>query len=180
MGWREFRSGCVVSLAQSASGDSRMRRWPAPIAAIGIATSLVVGLALGPVQGASAADMRSVSERAAVLYDAPSTRAKKLYVVAQYYPLEVVVNIDSWVKVRDVSGELAWVEKKSLSDRRTLIVSVAVADVRQSADEKSPLSFQAREGVVLELAEAPAAGWVKVRHRDGQVGYIAARQVWGL
>ena len=141
---------------------------------------LVAAFAMATLRMSFAADMRSVSERAAVLYDAPSTRSKKLYVVGQYYPVEVVVNIDNWVKVRDVSGELSWIEKKSLSDRRTLIVSVAMADVRQAADEKSPLVFQAREGVVLELAEAPAAGWVKVRHRDGQSGYVTVRQVWGL
>ena len=145
-----------------------------------LATILVTAAVAVNVPVATAADMRSVSERAAVLYDAPSTRSKKLYVVGHYHPVEVVVNIDNWVKVRDVSGELAWIEKKSLSERRTLIVSVAMADVRQSADEKSPLAFQAREGVVLELAEAPAAGWVKVRHRDGQTGYVAVRQVWGL
>lgn len=141
---------------------------------------IATGFVLLPIASASAAEMRSVSERAAVLYDAPSTRAKKLYVVAQYYPVEVVVNVENWVKVRDVSGELAWVEKKLLSERRTLIVSVAMADVRQAAEEKSPLAFQAREGVVLELVEAPVAGWVKVRHRDGQLGYVSARQVWGL
>ena len=127
-----------------------------------------------------AADLRSVSERAAILYDAPSVRAKKLHVVGQYYPLEVVVNIDNWVKVRDVSGELSWIEKKALSDKRTVIVSAALADVRQAPDEKSALVFQAREGVILELAEIGAGGWVKVQHRDGLSGYVPGRQVWGL
>ena len=140
-----------------------------------LATVLATG-----APGIFAADLRSVSERAAVLYDAPSVRAKKLYVVNQLYPLEVVVNIDNWVKVRDVSGELTWIEKKSLSERRTVIVTVALADVRQAADDKSPLAFQAREGVILDLAEVGASGWVRVQHRDGQSGYIRTNQVWGL
>ena len=130
--------------------------------------------------GSFAADLRSVSERAAVLYDAPSVRARKLYVVNQFYPLEVVVNIDNWVKVRDAGGELTWIEKKALSERRTVIVTVALADVRQAADEKSPLVFQAREGVILDLAEVGATGWVRVQHRDGQAGYVRNNQVWGL
>jgi SH3-like domain-containing protein len=130
--------------------------------------------------GSLAADLRSVSERVAVLYDAPSVKAKKMYVVNQLYPLEIVVNIDNWVKVRDVKGELSWIEKKSLSDRRTVIVTASLADVRQAADEKSPLAFQAREGVILELAEVGASGWVRVQHRDGVSGYIRNNQVWGL
>lgn len=132
------------------------------------------------VQAGHAADLRSVSERAAVMYDAPSVRAKKLYVVNQFYPVEIVVNIDSWVKVRDVKGDLSWIEKKALSDRRTVIVTAALADVRQAADEKSPLAFQAREGVILELSEPGTSGWVRVQHRDGQSGYVRNSQVWGL
>ncbi|MBM3347076.1 MAG: hypothetical protein FJY55_11365 [Betaproteobacteria bacterium] len=148
-------------------------------AATGLLLAGLVVCLFGPV-GAHAADLRSVSERATILYDAPSLRAKKLHVVGQYYPVEVVVNIDNWVKVRDVSGELSWMEKKALSDKRTVIVTVALADVRQAPDEKSALVFQAREGVILELAEIGAGGWVKVQHRDGQSGYIPGRQVWGL
>src|SRR5690349_3699636 len=82
---------------------------------------------------AAAADFRSVSERAAVLYDAPSVRAKKLFVASQFYPVEIIVNVDNWVKVRDASGELAWIEKRELSERRTLLVKSAMADVRQAA-----------------------------------------------
>ena len=147
-----------------------------------IFSALAVALALAALGAGHvfAADLRSVSERAAILYDAPSVRAKKIYVVGQYYPLEVVVNLDNWVKVRDVSGELTWIEKKSLTEKRTVIVTVATADVRQAADEKSALVFQAREGVILELAEIGATGWIKVQHRDGQSGYVLGKQVWGL
>jgi hypothetical protein len=34
--------------------------------------------------------------------------------------------------------------------------------------------------VVLELVEAASGGWVKVRHRDGQGGFLKVPQVWGL
>jgi SH3-like domain-containing protein len=126
-----------------------------------------------------AADFRSIAEPA-VLYDAPSAHAAKLFVASPLYPVEVVVNIDNWAKVRDATGGLAWVEKKSLSERRTVLVKAAVADVRQAPDEGAPLAFQVRENVALDLTEVGTTGWVKVRHRDGQTGYIRASQVWGL
>ena len=140
-------------------------------------------LAVATMAGASvalAADFRSIAEPAVVMYDAPSLRSKKLFVVSQFYPVEVMVSIDNWAKVRDASGELAWVEKKALSEKRTVLVRANLADVRQGADEKSPLAFQVREGVALELAEVGASGWIKVRHRDGQTGFIRNSQVWGL
>lgn len=160
-------------MAQSGPGWSRSPTWRMAIA-------LFWALAASGAGSSLAADLRSVSERVAVLYDAPSLRARKLYVVGQFYPVEIVVNLDSWVKVRDVSGELTWIERKSLSEKRTVIVTVAMADIRQAADEKSALVFQAREGVILELSEMGATGWVKVQHRDGQSGYVNSRQVWGL
>ena len=33
--------------------------------------------------------------------------------------------------------------------------------------------------VLLEALEPPAEGWVKVRHRDGQLGYIRTAHLWG-
>ena len=53
-------------------------------------------------------------------------------------------------------------------------------DVRQRAEESAPTVFQARKGVALEITELGAGPWVKVRHRDGQTGFVRANQVWGL
>jgi SH3-like domain-containing protein len=128
----------------------------------------------------AAAEFRSVAESGTLMYDAPSVRAKKLFVVSRLYPVEIVINIDNWAKVRDQAGDLAWVEKKALSDKRTVVITAAVADVRQAAGEQAPVVFQAQQGVALEVLELPASGWVKVRHADGQAGYIRISQIWGL
>jgi SH3-like domain-containing protein len=129
---------------------------------------------------AVAGEFRSIAESGTLLYDAPSVRAKKLFVASRYYPVEIVINIDAWAKVRDQSGELTWVEKKALSDKRTVVVTAAYADVRQAPNDQAALVFQAQQGVALDLAEPQAGAWVKVRHADGQVGYVKIAQVWGL
>jgi len=129
---------------------------------------------------ANAADFRSIAENGTPMYDAPSVRAKKLFVASRQYPVEVVISIDSWVKVRDQAGDLVWVEKKTLSEKRTVIVTVPVADVKQAANDQAPLVFQAQQGVALDVAELPAGGWVRVRHAEGQSGYVKINQVWGI
>ena len=121
----------------------------------------------------------SIAENAAVMYDAPSLKADKLYVASLCLPVEAVVNVDGWVKVRDSSGSLAWVEKRMLSQQRYVVVIVPLADVYQSADTNSELIFQAEENIVLELLDSEHRGWVKVRHLSGQVGYVKINQVWG-
>lgn len=128
---------------------------------------------------ASALDFRSVAAERAVLYDAPSLQAKRLFIVSKFYPVEIIVSLDQWAKVRDSAGGLAWIEKKHLSDIHTVVVTAARADVRKAPEPAAPLVFQAERDVALELVEYGAAGWLKVRHRDGQSGYVLASQVWG-
>lgn len=129
--------------------------------------------------GAGASDYRSLAEPA-ILYDAPSKQGKPLFVIQRYTPVETVVNIDRWVKVREPAGSLLWLERRQLSEKRTLIVTVPKAEIRQKPDNGSPLAFEAIKDVILELADKPTDGWVKVRHRDGSTGFIRVNQVWGL
>jgi len=128
---------------------------------------------------ASAADFRSVQENAAVLYDAPSRQATPLYVVSRGYPLEVIVNLEAWVKVRDHAGALTWVERKSLSDKRMLLVTVPVAEARQLPEDAAPAVFSAAQNVALDLIEVAPNGWLRVRHSDGATGFVRAAAVWG-
>lgn len=140
---------------------------------------VTVALAAVTAAPAAALEFRSVADNAAVLYDAPSAKAKKLYVLNQGYPVEVVVVVEGWVKVRDANGELTWVESKALSDRRTVMIKVPLALIRQGADDGSPVVFQAQQNVILELIDVASGGWLRVRHRDGQTGFVRVADVWG-
>ncbi len=128
---------------------------------------------------ALALDYLAVAE-AAVLYDAPSQKAKPLHVIARGTPVEVLVAVEGWVKVRDQAGDLAWIEKRQLTDQRTVIVRVARAQIQAQAEDKAALIFEGEKDLVLELMLPVANGWARVKHRDGAEGYIRALQVWGL
>lgn len=128
---------------------------------------------------AAAIEFKSVGAAPAVMYDAPSAKGRKLYVAPRGMPVEVVLTYGEWNKVRDAAGDMAWIEARRLTPRRHLVVRVANARVRVSADDAAPLVFTADKGVLLELVEPIASGWVKVRHRDGQVGFARASDVWG-
>ena len=140
---------------------------------------VLAALLAGISFGAGAAEFRSVQENAAVLYDAPSRAATPLYVVQRNYPLEVIVNLEGWVKVRDQAGALTWIEKKSLGERRTLLVTGASAEARQRPEDAAPATFSAAQNVTLEFLEVAPGGWLRVRHADGATGYVRAQQVWG-
>jgi len=127
---------------------------------------------------AHAADFLSVGQNAAVLYDGPSREAKALFVASRHYPLEVIVNLDAWVKVRDHAGALSWVERKLLSDQRMVVVTAPSAEARERPEEGAPLAFTAVQNVALELLGAAPGGWLRVRHPDGASGFVRANLVW--
>ena len=129
---------------------------------------------------ALALEYRTVEAPVAILYDTPSQKGKKLYIVRRYTPLEVIVRIDRWVKVRDAEGSLAWIETAALTDKKQLVVLAATAEVHKAPAAESPLVFAAEKWVALEPLEPAQSGWVKVKHRDGAVGYVKVTQVWGL
>jgi len=137
-------------------------------------------LALMPVS-ASALDFRSVSVPKAVLYDAPSNAAKKVLLLSQNYPVEIIVNLGDWLKVCDAQGGLNWVEAKQLSSKHTVLVTASKAEIRQAADPTSNLVATIEKDVVLEVADLKLSnGWLKVKHRDGVVGYILMASTWGF
>lgn len=137
--------------------------------------------------GALAADYKTTADAPTVLYDAPSAKARPLFVYGRDVPLEVLVTVEGWTKIRDTAGAFGWIANKSLSDKRMLLVRAPVAEVRANPDEAAPVVFRAEQNVLLDLAESAASpgttatpGWVKVRHRDGQTGYVRVNQVFGL
>lgn len=140
--------------------------------------ALIIGTALG-CASAWALDFRSMSE-ASVLYDAPSRQAKPLFIIARDTPVEAVVSLEGWVKVRDADGSIAWVERRALAERRTVIVTAARAQIRAQPDTNAPVAFEAEQSVLLEFVEAGPLGWAMVKHRDGDSGYVRVSEVWGL
>jgi SH3 domain protein len=121
----------------------------------------------------------SVSESSAILYAAPFINAKKLFVVNRYMPFEQVVTLESWVKVRDRSGGLYWVEKHALSNKRYVFALLPLVDVHAAPNFGSPRLFQVRQQVALEFIESTGTGWIRVRHQDGNMGYVRSAEVWG-
>ncbi|MBY0572879.1 MAG: hypothetical protein K2P84_04300 [Undibacterium sp.] len=129
---------------------------------------------------AHALEYRSVGASPIVMYDAPTARGIKLAVAPAGMPVEVILTSGAWCRVRDASGELSWVEAKDLIPRRNLVVKTSNARIRSAPEEYAAMIFSADKHVLLEMAEPAVGAWVKVKHRDGQTGYVRTSDVWGL
>src|SRR5262249_18408701 len=127
---RAARGGARPRLADHHAGDVALVKARALAAAACFAAA-----------HAYAAEFRSVGASAAILYDAPSAKADRLFVASRLYPFEVLVKLDQWTKVRDANGEVAWIENRALGERQTVIVTVPLADVRAGPNAASTLVF---------------------------------------
>jgi SH3-like domain-containing protein len=54
------------------------------------------------------------------------------------------------------------------------------AAIYKSADAKSAIIYRAGKDLLLELQENTRTGWLRVKHRDGVVGFIRIEEVWGV
>jgi SH3-like domain-containing protein len=141
-------------------------------------------VALGVSAVARAEDFKQTTDAATVAYEGPSTRSTKQFVYSRGTPLEVLVSIEGWLKVRDAQGALVWIERRALGDRVNVQVkSTTPADVLSAPDAASPVAFRVDGGVLLSLVSppTPATGaFVQVRHRDGQTGFVRIDALFGL
>jgi SH3-like domain-containing protein len=128
-----------------------------------------------------AIEFRSVGVEKSILYDAPSTAASKTFILNKGYPVEVIVNLGEWIKVRDHFGALNWIQNKDLTTKKTAIVLNPNTAIKQTPAETGNLVATVDKDVLVEIVSSNASnGWVKVRHRDGVTGYVLAGNLWGI
>jgi SH3-like domain-containing protein len=133
---------------------------------------------------ATAEEFKQTTGAATIGYEGPSARAEKQFIYSRGTPLEVLVSIEGWYKVRDSQGTLIWIERRALGDRTNVQVKPNVpAEVFTNPDANSPIAFRVDGSVLLVLVAppSPATGpFAQVRHRDGQTGFVRVDAIFGL
>ncbi len=133
-------------------------------------------------QFASATEFRTTREQV-IVYDSPSQKSRRLSILSPDYPVEVLDrDEDGWLKVRDMGGDIGWIDEQSTTVRKRVIVRSPNAEILRLPDTNSRLAFRAERGVILERLSIPdEEGWIRVRIPNGrQEGYIKTAQVWGV
>lgn len=143
------------------------------MATLALARATTVPLTSGALFG-------SIGEKPAILYDGLSTKANKVFILSRFHPVEILVKLDKWTKVRASGNAIGWMENSFFGEKRFVQVNGASAEVRAAPNGSASIVFDAQRSVVLEsTGPASTDGWMAVRHRDGQTGFVRLTQVWG-
>lgn len=122
----------------------------------------------------------AISDKPAILYDGLSTKANKIFILSRFHPVEVLVKLDKWTKVRSADNTIGWMENTFLGDKRYVQVGNVTAEIRVAPNGSAAIVFEAQRAVLLEpVGPATLDGWLPVRHRDGLTGFVRVAQVWG-
>lgn len=92
-------------------------------------------------------------------------------------PLLVVAETEMWRKVRDISGDEAWVHKPTLSGART-VMATRQATLRSRPNPKAREVARTDEMALLRL-ESCRDGWCEVKAENGLKGWARQENLWG-
>jgi SH3-like domain-containing protein len=139
---------------------------------------LLVMLCVTLCAGEAAARRLAVSVSKANMRSGPGTKHEILWSVGKYYPVDTLKKSGSWYKIRDFEGDEAWIHESLLKKIPAIIVKAPLVNVREKPSTDSRILFQAEKGVSFKRL-GKMGDWFKVRHADGDIGWIHKSLVWG-
>lgn len=93
-------------------------------------------------------------------------------------PLELLVAVDHYLKVRDWDGTLGWVHEKMVWNRRDVMIKGAVRALHQRPDPTSAVVARAEPGVIGRLLECQG-NWCRIEAGD-HTGWVQRGDIFGV
>lgn len=128
--------------------------------------------------GIASAQRLSIAVHGANVRSGPGTDHQILWSVGKYYPVDTMKRSGNWYKIRDFEGDMGWIHRSLLKKIPAVIVKRTIVNVRKGPGTNFRVVFQAKKGVSFRLLKRKGK-WFKVRHEDGDVGWIHRNLVWG-
>lgn len=125
-----------------------------------------------------AAEMVRVKVKTANVRSGPGTNFNKVWKVHKNYPYRVLKRKGRWLNVRDFEGFKDWIYGPLTDHKSAVVVKVNRANVRKGPGTNYPILFTADMGVSF-LVDEKRGKWLKVRHADGDNGWIFGKLLWG-
>ena len=134
------------------------------------------------IQPASSAEFIAVKSKKTILYQGPSDTTSKEFIVTESYPLQVLVKLKDWVKVKDHVGRMSWVKVQDTSIERTIMTLKPNVIVFYKASFSSVKLADVGQNVALKLlSTVQTDGWIEVKTLTQNIeGFIRAQDVWGI
>ena len=111
----------------------------------------------------------------------PGTQYDQLWQAERYYPLIVIEKKGKWYKVKDFEADIAWVHESLVGNISSVITNISKGscNVRSKGSKDGRIIFTVERGVPFRVLERKKGSrWIKIKHGDGNVGWIHDSLVW--
>lgn len=100
------------------------------------------------------------------------------------FPLKVIQEKGTWLKVEDFEGDTGWLHEKLTSPAGHMIVKVhknqdTKVNIRSGPGTKYKVVGKAYYGVVFKTIKQQS-GWAQIKHDSGMEGWIKRSLLWGF
>ena len=139
-------------------------------------------LSLFLIQPVFSADFVSISTKKAILYEGPSDATDKEYIITEGYPLQVMVRLKDWLKVKDHEGKISWINVSDTAKQRMVMTLKKNVNLFYKPTINSVHLATVDEFVTLKLLSSyDSNGWIEVKTLTGYIeGYVRKEDVWGF
>lgn len=120
----------------------------------------------------------SVKPEKVSVREEPEAKAKKLWTMWKYSPVEVASYRGDWVRVRDFEGDLGWLRKADLSEIPTVATIRKDVPLRKSPAKDGKVLWLLDKGYALRVFGAKGE-WLEVSDLDSASGWLLAADAWG-
>ncbi len=125
------------------------------------------------------AEILSVTVHTASLWSQPGGQyAYETLKVPRHYPFSVIESSDGYLKVRDYKGQIGWIKVDQVGPEKAVVVETPSVNIRKGPGKTHPILFKASQGVTFKVL-AEKEDWLKVRHENGDRGWVVKSSTWG-
>lgn len=122
-------------------------------------------------------------ERFAVAVSLANVRAGKgtshdiLWQATKFYPIIVTKKSGKWYRIIDYENDRGWIHSSLVRKIPSVITVRDDCNIRSGPSTKDRIVFKAGRGVPFKVLKRKGR-WIKVRHADGDQGWIHKSLVW--
>ena len=126
---------------------------------------------------AVANERRCIIEPIANVRSGPGTDYDIKWKVEKYHPIIILKKQGDWYKFEDFEQDKAWVHESLVGKENSVITIKNDCNVRSGPGTNNKIVFKVARGVPFKVL-GKKDSWCKVKHADGDQGWIHKTLVW--
>lgn len=105
------------------------------------------------------------------------TNHEILWQLSKFHPIVVIKKSGKWYRFSDYENDRGWIHSSLVRKIPSVITIRGDCNIRSGASTKYRIVFKADRGVPFKVLKRKGR-WIKVRHADGDQGWIHKSLVW--